>query len=467
MNSIYSEKSLKCIFSLGFPGKQLFLIIQFICVVFNCYSQKTNLTDSVPYYNIDQCIAYALQHQPAVMQSSIGIDIARKTNVINLSAWLPQVNLNGTLTHYNQLPTSFVANTLTPFPPFLKENEGYVNTLVPQLSLTETIFSADVLNAARNARLIVEQAKQTNDSSRINLIASVSKAFYNLLLSLEQLNVLKEDTTRLNKNLKDTYHQYIGGTVDKTDYKQAIISLNNSKAQLKQTYESIRPEYSTLKQYMGFPQESKFNVIIDTSRMMKEIVFDTTQQLQYKNRIEYQLLQTNKKLQQQAVNYYRSQFLPSLSAFYDYNYQYETNPYGNFLNQAYPYSYIGGSLNFPIFTGFRRNASIQKAKLQLQQIEWADSSLKSGIYTEYSNALATYKSNIYDLVVLRENVSMAKDVYSVVSFQYKQGVVPYLNVITAESDLISSEISYINSLFQVLLSKVDLEKALGNIPPGN
>jgi outer membrane protein TolC len=199
--------------------------------------------------------------------------------------------------------------------------------------------------------------------------------------------------------------------------------------------------------------------------MMQDVVFDTTQQLQVEKRIEYQLLQTNKKLQQQAVNYYRSQFLPSLSAFYSYNDQYESNPYGNFLKQAYPYSYIGGTISIPIFTGFRRTESIQRAKLQLQQLDGAEYNLKSGIYVEYSNALATYKSNFYDLTVLRENVTMSKDVYSVVTFQYKQGIVPYLNVITAESDLVSSEINYINSLFQLLLSKVDLEKALGSIQP--
>jgi len=101
----------------------------------------------------------------------------------------------------------------------------------------------------------------------------------------------------------------------------------------------------------------------------------------------------------------------------------------------------------------------------LQQLDWAEKNLKSGIYVEYSNALATYKSNLYDLTVLRENVTMSKDVYAVVSFQYKQGIVPYINVITAESDLVSSEINYINSLFQLLLSKVDVEKALGSIPP--
>jgi outer membrane protein TolC len=107
--------------------------------------------------------------------------------------------------------------------------------------------------------------------------------------------------------------------------------------------------------------------------------------------------------------------------------------------------------------------NIQKAKLQQQQIDLAETSLKSIIYSEYTEALANYKSNLNDLYVLHDNLAMAKDVYAVVSLQYKQGLIAYLNVITAESNLISSEISYLNALFQVLSNKVDLEKAMGNI----
>jgi outer membrane protein, multidrug efflux system len=58
---------------------------------------------------------------------------------------------------------------------------------------------------------------------------------------------------------------------------------------------------------------------------------------------------------------------------------------------------------------------------------------------------------------------MAKRVYFVVTLQYKQGIVAYLNVITAESNLITSETSYINALYQVLSSKIDLQKAMGII----
>jgi outer membrane protein TolC len=263
----------------------------------------------------------------------------------------------------------------------------------------------------------------------------------------------------------DAYHQYVGGIVDKTDYEQATITLNNSKAQLKQAVENVIPQYASLKQLMGFPPEKNFNVRFDTSQMMREIAFDTNQPLQYKNRIEYQLLETARGLQQQNINYYRYNFLPTLSAFYTYDYEYENSNFSNLFPQAYPYSYVGASLTIPLFTGFGRLESVQRAKLQGQIIDLSEVNLKASIYSQYASALANYKSNLYDLNVLKVNRSMAKDVYTVVSLQYKQGIVPYLNVITAEDNLISSEINYINALFQVLLNKVELEKALGTITP--
>ena len=64
---------------------------------------------------------------------------------------------------------------------------------------------------------------------------------------------------------------------------------------------------------------------------------------------------------------------------------------------------------------------------------------------------------------LKENVSLAKDVYHVVSLQYREGIKIYLDVIVAQSDLRTAELNYYNALFQVLSSKIDLQKALGTL----
>lgn len=424
--------------------------------------------DTGQYLTLRQCIDYAMVHQPALNQSLISTDIARTSNAINLAAWLPQVNASGNLIHYIQQPnnnisTSTGSGSATGTTTGTAIRSNYANTFVPELSITQSIVSPGLLYAAKSAPLLVKQAKQVTDSTKIYLVSSVSKAFYNVLLTLQQINVLKEDTTRLGKSLRDAYHQYKGGIADETDYLQATITLNNSKTQLKQAKENIVPQYAALKQLMGYEPDKQFNVSIDTVQMMNDIRIDTGKRLQYENRIEYQQIQTRKDLQAQLTSYYKYAFLPTVAGFFNYGLQFGNNHFPDLLSNSYPSSSVGLSLSIPIFTGFARTHNIHRSLLQEQLISWDETNLKLGIYKDYATSLANYKSNLYSFQEQQKNVGMAKRVYFVVNLQYKQGVVAYLNVITAESNLITAEINYTNSLFQLLSSKVDLQKAMGDI----
>jgi outer membrane protein TolC len=410
--------------------------------------------NGVEYLTLRQCIDYAMQHQPDLNKALINIDITKKTNAVSLSGLLPQANASGNLVHYFQSSANASSSN----------SSNFANSFIPGVSVTQALFNPSLLYAAQSAPLYLKQAEQVTDSTKIFLVSSVSKAFYNVLLTLEQINVLKEDTARLGQSLRDAYHQYKGGIVDETDYEEANITLNNSMAQLKQANENVIPQYAALKQLMGFPPQKQFNVNFDTTEMAQNIHIDTLQQLQYEKRIEYQQIATSKELQARAINYYKLSFLPTVSAFYNYNITYLNNNLPNlFGSAAIPNSLVGLSVSIPIFNGFSRLNNLKKAKLQQQVISWNEVDLKSQIYKEYATALANYKGNYYNLQLLQKNVSMATRVYFVVNLQYKQGIVPYLNVITAESNLISSEISYLNALFQVLSNKIDLQKAMGNI----
>ena len=85
------------------------------------------------------------------------------------------------------------------------------------------------------------------------------------------------------------------------------------------------------------------------------------------------------------------------------------------------------------------------------------------INTQYQDALASYKSNLYNYYSLKDNLSLANEVYEVIRLQYRSGVKAYLDVITAESDLRTAQINYYNALYQVLSSKIDVMQSLGNI----
>ena len=432
--------------------------------------KDTSKNGSGEYLTLQQCIDYAMLHQPSLNISQINIDVAKTTNAINLSGALPQVSASGDLIHYIQqsenstgVVNSGTGSSTTGTTSNTSSKGSYANTFIPGISVSQALFNPSLLYAYKSAPLYVKQAQQVTDSTKIFVVSAVSKSFYTLLLTLEQINVLKEDTAEFAKSLRDAYHQYKGGIVDETDYEQAEITLNNTLAQLKQANENVIPQYSSLKKLMGFPPEKQFNVLFDTLEMMKSIHIDTTQQLEYEKRIELQEIRTNKELQDQLVNYYRYSFLPTVSAFYNYNLAFENNNFNNLLGTSYPSQLVGLSFSIPIFTGFYRLNNLHKARLQEQILDWNEKDLKSQIYTEYTTALANYKGNYYNLQLLQKNVALSKRVYFVVTLQYRQGIVPYLNVITAESNLITSEICYLNALFNVLSNKIDLQKAMGNI----
>jgi outer membrane protein TolC len=430
-------------------------------LLINTAAAQINNTDTAQTYTLDQCITYAMKHEPMINMAAVGQAIVRANNSIATAGWLPQVNVGGSYTHYFTLPTSSVYDSATG--KYNNQKTGIVNTLTPALTVSQTIFNPALVYAVHAAPLYNKQAQQVTDSNKIMIISAVCKSFYSLLNTLEQINVLKADTGLLNKNVQDTYHQYVGGIVDKTDYDEAVISLNNSLFTLRQAQEAVRPQYAQLKQVMGYPPPSHFNVVYDTLQMQSDIPFDTTQQLQFEKRIEYQYLQTTKALQLTTVDYYRKAWLPTVGGFFDYEYEFEHNTMSGFLNQAYPFSYAGLSVNVPIFTGFARINNLKKARLQYDLLDWTEVELRSQIWSDYTNAMANYKSNLYNLSISRDNAALAKETYDIVDLQYLQGIVPYLNLITAQTNLVQSRLSYEASIFQVLSSKIDLEKAMGII----
>ena len=125
---------------------------------------------------------------------------------------------------------------------------------------------------------------------------------------------------------------------------------------------------------------------------------------------------------------------------------------------------LGLKLTLPLFQGMSRLQNLSKAKLQYQRLELGMDYLKSEINSEYTQALASYISNLNDLQIVKKNITSAKNIFNTVKYQYEKGIKAYLEVIVSETDLRTSELNYLNIFFQVLTSKMELERASGVIP---
>jgi len=421
-----------------------------------CCAQAQDRADSAAGLDLNQCVQYAYDNSPVLKKSVIDEKITDHAIKSRLADWYPQLRFDYSLQHSFQLQVSNINGNLIPL--------GLKNTSAGQFGVTQNMFSSDALLASSSARTVRLQASQNTQANKIDLTVNVGKAYYDVLLTEEQIKILDENIVRLGRSLEDAYNQYEGGIVDKVDYKRATIALNNSKTERKTAAEALKAKYAYLKYQMGYPDTAAL-IIRSTDESMETLaVADTSYNIALENRIEYQQLKTQKRLQEFNYDYYKWQFIPTVQAYGNYNLNYLNNDFGNLYKDNYPNSFAGLRLGVPLFQGFRRVQNMKQARLESDRVDYDIQQLKLQVGTEVSQALASYKGYLSDYYTLKENVDIARDVYNTIDLQYKSGIKTYLEVITAQTDLRSAELNFNNSLYLLLSSKLDLQRALGTVP---
>ncbi len=404
---------------------------------------------------LEECIAYALKNRGTVEQAVLDEAIGEREIKANLSGWLPQITAKyGGANNLKLQQQPFGDEILT-------LGKKYTSNIL--LEATQTLYSSDLLLASKAARFSRQQLGLNVRNNKINTVVEVSKSFYDILLTQEQLRILSENLARQEKQYNDARSRFDVGLVDKTDYQRAAITLANIRSDRNRTQTSIKAKYARLKQLMGYPLETPIEVAYDYNVMQQAVMIDTTEVPAFANRVELQQLEAQQQLQLLNTRYYKWSFLPTISSYINYNSIYFNNNFSDLYSQSYPTSSVGLQASIPIFQGTRRIQNLKIAQLQEQRLDVQVEETRKAINTEYQTALANYKSNYYEWVTLRDNAQLAQEVYDVIKLQYDEGIKAYIDLIVAETDLRTAQLNYYNALYSVLASKLDYQRALGTI----
>jgi outer membrane protein len=433
-------------------GRWFSLVALFIFSLDAAAQQTDSLLSDATLPNVVQ---YALKRQPYIQQALLDEKITDLQIRSKLADWYPQVNFNYLYQRNFQVQSSVIGGNIVRF--------GVNNNSAMQFTASQSIFNRDVLLASQTKSDVRQQAKQQTENTRIDVVVNVSKAFYDVAIAEQQRKVAKKNITRLERSLKDAQARFDAGIVDKTDYKRASIALNNAKALRKTREEELKVKTQYLKAIMNYPEREELGIIYDSAALENEIFVDTLRYIDYSQRIEYRLLETQRKLQEANVKYQKWSFIPTVSANGTYNLNYFNNDFGKLYSQSFPNSFAGLTLGFPIFKGGKRKFDIRVAESELKRADLDLVNLKNSLHAEYTAALGNYKSSLANYRALKENLMLAQEVYDVIELQYQSGIKAYLEVTAAESDLRTAQINYFNALGQVLSNKIDVQRSLGEI----
>ena len=409
----------------------------------------------------DACVRYALKHSPRLQQTVTDQRIVQKEVAASLSGWLPQVSVAAGLTNNVDKPNIVFPDEQGN--PVVREiGVAYQSNVT--LNAEQTLFSNEVLSAARAAPLARTQAEQNTQATQIEVYVAVSKAFFDLLTTLDQVSILSEDLNRLQKNVRDARLRYENGVVDNVDYKQATIQLNNARAQLESTRALLPYRRAVLRQSMGYAANTPLEIEYNRDQLRNEVGIDTTQSFTYRQRIEYSLLETQSGLLAADISRFRWGFLPRFSAFANYQYGYFSEELSPLYDRAFTSAQIGLRALVPLFQGAQRIHNLQAAKLQAERLGYVRTELKNQITSEYAQARAIYQGAYASWELQQKNEQLAQEVYQTIQLQYDEGLIPYIEVIQAETDLRSAQLNTSETLLQVLSSKIDVQQASGQVP---
>jgi outer membrane protein len=432
--------------------------------LFSIIDARAQLTDTVAHFSLQEAIDYAQRNQSSIQNAKIDEEIAANTVKQTVGIGLPQVSGNLNFNDFLKVPTNLLPG----------EFFGQPGTQVPVqfgvkyqssfgLELNQLLFDGTYLVGLQASKTYRELSSKSLKRSRIETAVAVSKAYYSVLVSNEQLSLLDANLLRLKKTLNDTKALYANGFVEKIDVDRLTVLNNNLETERENVIRLLDLNVNLLKFQMGMSIQSKLTLKDSIAGLQVVQAFAVSDTSAYKNRIEYSLLETQKKLNELDLKRYKSQFLPSLSAFGSTSQSLQSNNFGTLFDRSFPTTVIGFRLAVPIISGGIKLYQVRNAKLEILKTQNNLVNLKNGISLEVEQAQTTYRNGLKSLENQNRNMELAQEVLRVTKIKYEQGVGSSIEVTTAETSLKEAQNNYINALYDLLINKVNMDKALGKI----
>jgi outer membrane protein len=451
---------------------------------------------------LDQCITYALENTVEVKNARVDEQIAKAKVRETRGIGLPQVDASVGLTHNQKLPRFFASYGTAQG--FAGEDEnGNPNLDIPGanptdivasqnffqlksggnagLNINQILFNSSYLIGLKAASTYKELSTKTTEQTEIQIIENVMKAYYGVLINNERITLFDNNIARVDSLLRTTSALNKNGFAEEIDVDRIQVTLNNLKSERLKFVNLQNLSMALLKYQMNYPMEKELAVAGSIEEFeINEKLFDEYQEgWDHKNRIEYRLLDTNRRLLELDLKNKYAASLPNLSGFVNLGYSTQSPDIGGLFktntnlqdngmigpDKWYSFSTFGVTLNVPIFSGLQRTYQVQQAKLALLKTQNSFASLKQGIDLSIQQNSVTYQNSVETLKSQDANMKLADKVAKVTKVKYEQGVGSNIEVIDAESALREAQVNYYNALYDAMISKVDLDKAFAKIDP--
>ncbi len=311
--------------------------------------------------------------------------------------------------------------------------------------------------------------------SRFDLLAvkesymfSVAGSYYDYLRSKRAAEIADANVQRLTKHRDAAATRLKVGEVTKTALLRAEAELSGAQSDLVKSMNRQQFAKAYLARVVGISDEFSIRESPQTEVEAVEtepliggcgpLSIECLKETAERERPELKSLAIQKRMAEDQIRFTKGAYWPSVSVEGSYSRREESPPTAGIVRENV---YGGVRMNFPFFEGGLRIAEVSEAEAKKRQADYAYADVKKSVGIEVDTAYLDYMTQRGVLKSLRDQVTFAKDNYNAVSKQFQFGLANSIDVMDANTLLVTAERQLLDSLFNYHLATIMLKRATG------
>lgn len=437
-------------------GKKMLLTAMALCAFGFAKAQTEQTTQNTLTLTLDKALEIALDENPTIKVAAEEIALKK---VASKEAWqslLPEASLNGSLDHTIKA-AEMKLNDMS-----FKMGQDGTNTANAGLSINLPLFAPAVYRAMSMTKTDIELAVEKSRASELDLINQVTKAYYQLMLAQDSYEVLQGSYKLAEDNFNVVNAKYQQGAVSEFDKISAEVQMRSIKPNVISAANAVTLAKLQLKVLMGITAD--VDIKTDDNLTNYESMLFANQlkeeDMSLENNTTMKQFELNMKLLEKNVKSLKTNFMPTLSMSFSYQYQSLYNPNINFFDYTWSNSSsLMFNLSIPLYRA-SNFTKVKSARIQMRQLDW------NRIDTErkLNMQVVSYRNNMTasseQVVSNKENVMQAEKAVQIAGKRYEVGKGTVLELNSSQVSLTQAQLTYNQSIYDYLVAKADLDQVL-------
>ena len=408
---------------------------------------------------LDDALKIALSENPTVQVADQTIQAKKYAKKGAYAALWPEISASASYQRYIEKPSFHIMGQTVKM--------GTTNTMMGGFSAAMPFINAQLWKSLKLSAMDVELAVEQARSSRIDMIEQVSKAFYQVLLAKDSYEVYKRVYDNAVENHKIVEKRYAVGSVSEYDFIRSQVSVANAEPNVFSAENTIALALWQLKALLGMDLDYPIDCAGTLADYESNMSAQIDNQSSLVNNSTLKQLDIQERMLTQNLKIQRAANLPSLAG--TINYQWTAMDESLNISN---YKWMGSStaafsLNVPIFSGGKRRAAINQAKIDITKMQLQREDTERQLRMAAMSYYSSMQTNLKQYHAASQTISQAKRGYDIAVKRYEVGSGTLVEVDNSQLAYTQAELSRSNAIYNYLINKVSLDKLSGDTYSNN